>query len=271
MNINTSSTTNVYGKSNIKELQPSTKSPELHFAAPTGKTQDAGGLNTQSFSTAGTFPSKGFDNSLNFDAQLVRGQKTTAAGAVGAASGGVTQQSLINSLRTIRPDIAQEYDNNPAARKKIDEVARASIEVGREQNVDPKILFAMATQESTCGLNPKHSSSAKGVTGMKPTSAPDKGVNLNDPKTCLTQTAKYLKTTLVNELNSKQDKKGHHYYNVSANDLRPGTNNNNTKLLLMAYRFGAGGADTKVHHNVNNAPTSARDYKRVFNHIAAIH
>lgn len=149
-----------------------------------------------------------------------------------------------------------------SARQTFQNIADICIRVGRQQGVDPRILFAMAMQESDCGLNTRHNSSAQGVTGMKPTSAPDASARgkLSNPEVCLTQTAKYLKGQLVRELRAK----GH---NVSASDLAPGTHNSGTEKIMLAYRFGAGGVNSKLKKATLQHLVTHSDYKHVFRHM----
>ncbi len=203
------------------------------------------------------------------------------------SAGPVTKETLMGAI---------ESDNGPgglaakltgkggaANRAKFEKIAETCIKVGQKEGVDPRILFAMAMQESDCGLNTKHSSSAMGVTGMKPSSAPDRSARtkLDDPEVCLTQTARYLKGQLVRELKAK----GH---DVSAADVAPGANNAGTAKLLLAYRYGAGAlngklnvmtvAEKKANPGLKKAPPALQaeklnklvtngDYSAVFRHM----
>lgn len=208
---------------------------------------------------AGGFPDRG-----------VRGQQhaqsNTPVAHVQSSAGGTTAASLISSLETIRPDIHSAYVNNVrGAKAKVEEVANACIKVGREQGVDPKILFAIATQESSCGLNVRHSGSARGVTGVQPQAVTDKGANLRNPEVCIRQTAKYLKGRLVDELQGHKPN-----FHISPSSLS-NASSNEAKLIILSYRFGAGGASGKVGNNIANVSKVAADYSRVFRHIAALH
>lgn len=152
--------------------------------------------------------------------------------------------------------------NNPRDRATFERIADLAIRVGQQEGIDPRILFAMAMQESDCGLNTNHGSSAQGITGIKPSSAPDRSARsrLNDPEVALTQTARYLKGQLVRELKAR----GH---NVSAADLAPGVNNDNTAMLLLAYRFGAGGLNQRLRNSSLADLIRHSDYAPVFRHL----
>lgn len=189
----------------------------------------------------------------------------------GNRNGPVTRETLIQGiLSDTGPGGLAEAYNDPRKRAKFEEVADLCLTVGQRENVDPRILFAMAMQESDCGLNTRHSSSAQGVTGMKPSSAPDASArrNLSNIETCLTQTARYLKGQLVRELSNRG-------YEVSAADVAPGANNSGTQLLLLSYRYGSGGLnqqltrlnrEDKMAALAQFAPTS--DYANVFRHMS---
>lgn len=204
---------------------------------------------------------------------------TQVSGVRSAGEGEITAARLIASLETSRPDIYEKYKTDPTSRAKIEEVAKACIQVGKEQGVSPKILFAMATQESACGLNVHHSGSARGVTGVQPQAHTNKKLNLSNVKDCLTQTALYLKGPLVRELNGHNSR-----YNISASDLA-NPNSDKAKILMLAYRYGAGGASSRVgddlsHINGENTRKNRKgrvihtpvmgDYSRVARHISNI-
>lgn len=175
----------------------------------------------------------------------------------------VTRDTLMAAIRADNgPGGLAPLLSNRAKRQTFENIADTCIKVGEKQGVDPRILFAMAMQESDCGLNTRHSSSAQGVTGMKPTSAPDRSArgSLSNPEVCLTQTAKYLKGQLVRELRAK----GH---SVSAADMAPGVRNSGTEKIMLAYRFGAGGVNTKLRRASLQHLVTTSDYKHVFRHM----
>lgn len=180
----------------------------------------------------------------------------------------ITRDALMGAIEADNgPDgLASKLEGKrgPANRKKFEEIADLCIKIGNEENVDPRILFAMAMQESDCGLNTRHSSSATGVTGMKPSSAPDASArrHLNDPETCLRQTARYLKGQIVREMNAPGRNHG-----VSAADLAPGNNNDNTAKILLAYRYGAGGANSRLRSSSIADLRTTSDYSNVFRHM----
>lgn len=174
------------------------------------------------------------------------GSAATALTFPDKSSGGpVTKETLMGAIAADNGPggLASKLTGKGAAanRATFEKLAETSIKVGKKEGVDPRILFAMAMQESDGGLNTKHNSSAMGVTGMKPSSAPDRSARtkLDDPEVCLTQTARYLKGQLVRELNAK----GH---SVSAADVAPGANTAGTAKLLLAYRYGAGALNGKL-------------------------
>ncbi|MGE3725915.1 MAG: hypothetical protein AB7I41_10215 [Candidatus Sericytochromatia bacterium] len=217
---------------------------------------------------------------------LAHGSAVTAV-SFPDSGGPVTKETLMGAI---------EADNGPgglaskltgksgaANRAKFEKIAETCVKVGQKEGVDPRILFAMAMQESDCGLNTRHNSSAQGITGMKPTSAPDRSARtkLADTEVCLTQTARYLKGQLVRELKAK----GH---DVSAADVAPGANNAGTAKLLLAYRYGAGAlngklkamtaAEKKANPGLKTAPPALQaeklnklvtngDYSAVFRHM----
>lgn len=227
-------------------------------------------------------PSRDTNLTGNFAAH---GSAVTALRFPDRPSGGpVTKETLMGAIAADNgPGGLASKLSNPKSRATFEKIAETCIKVGQKEGVDPRILFAMAMQESDCGLNTKHSSSAQGVTGMKPTSAPDRSARgkLSDPEVCLTQTARYLKGQLVRELNAK----GH---NVSAADVAPGANNSGTEKLLLAYRYGAGAlngklkvmtaAEKKANPGLKTAPPALQeqkldklvrqgDYSAVFRHM----
>lgn len=180
-----------------------------------------------------------------------------------SAGGPVTRETLMAAIAADNgPGGLAARLSNPRNRATFERIADLALRVGQREGVDPRILFAMAMQESDCGLNTRHGSSAQGITGMKPTSAPDRSARnrLSDPEVCLTQTARYLKGQLVRELNAR----GH---NVSATDVAPGANNDNTAKLLFAYRFGAGGLNQRLRTTSISDLVQRSDYAPVFRHL----
>jgi hypothetical protein len=163
-----------------------------------------------------------------------------------AGSGAITRDTLMGAVTSDNgPNGLASKLKGPhgaANKAKFEKIADTCIKVGNKEGVDPRILFAMAMQESDLGLNTRHNSSAEGITGMKPTSAPDRSARtkLSDPEVCLTQTARYLKGQLVRELKAK----GH---DVSAADVAPGARTEGTAKLLLAYRYGAGALNIKLN------------------------
>lgn len=191
--------------------------------------------------------------------------------------GAVTRETLLGAVLadTGKNGMAVTYTGGTAHQKaQIEKIADLAIKVGARENVDPRILFAMAMKESTLGLNTDHASSAQGITGLKPTSAPDASARhkLGDPEVCLTQTARYLKGQIVSELNARG-------YNVSASDLAPGNFGDNTRMLLLSYRHGAGGFNAlmdkhgDLNHVINGSVNSrgrhvaGSDYKKLFGYL----
>lgn len=207
---------------------------------------------------------------VNLQAQPIKQHRSTPQGSAAASvdlnlqpGGAVTRETLMAAIRADngRGGLAPLLSNS-AKRQTFENIADICIRVGQKEGVDPRILFAMAMQESDCGLNTRHNSSAQGVTGMKPSSAPDQSARnrLSNPEVCLTQTAKYLKSSLVRELNAR----GHQ---VSAADIAPGAHTEGTQKLLLAYRFGAGGVNTKLRSASLQQLVTSTDYKNVFRHM----
>ncbi|PIQ23072.1 hypothetical protein COW36_09870 [bacterium (Candidatus Blackallbacteria) CG17_big_fil_post_rev_8_21_14_2_50_48_46] len=181
-----------------------------------------------------------------------------------SAADPVTKETLMGAIAADNgPGGLASKLSNSKNRATFEKIAETCIKVGEKENVDPRILFAMAMQESDCGLNTKHSSSAQGITGMKPSSAPNRSARtqLGNYEVCLTQTARYLKGQLVRELNAK----GHS--SVSAADVAPGANNNDTAKLLFSYRFGAGALNQKLRKNTVEGLVRHSDYSNVFRHM----
>lgn len=192
--------------------------------------------------------------------------------------GNTTRETLLAAVLADdgKGGMAVTYTNGTKAqRAQIERIADECIKVGVKENVDARLLFAMAMKESTLGLNTSHNSSAQGITGLKPTSAPDASArkSLANTEVCLTQTARYLKGPIVQELNSKG-------FNVSASDLQPGRFGDNTKMMLLSYRHGAGGFSAMMSKNHNNLDqvingttvkgkhVGGSDYKKLFGYIA---
>ncbi len=163
----------------------------------------------------------------------------------------VTTDFLMNVIKN--SDLASEY-NNPKSRKLMEKIAEECINVGEKENVDPRLLFAIAMQESDCGTNVSHKGgSAHGAMGIlsgalkavlkdKELNSELKGTTLSQLNTdhhkCITVAARYLKIS-TKELKNQGIK-------VFANDLAPNNLNGNTWKILSAYRWGAGTASKDI-------------------------
>lgn len=161
---------------------------------------------------------------------------------------GIIKDTLINAIKS--SDLSDKYLSSGKNKQTIDKIAEASISVGQKENVDPRLLFAIAMQESDCGTNTKHTGSAKGAMGILPgalkavKSQPEfrKGLEntthaqlaTNHEKSMLVA-ARYLKV-VARELEAKVNK------GISEDSLGVGNLNSDTWKILSSYRWGAGAA-----------------------------
>lgn len=166
-----------------------------------------------------------------------------------SGGGGVTRDTLMNALG--RSDLASRL-SNPANRRTMENIADKCIEVGRRENVDPRLLFAMAMQESDCGLSLDHAGSATGAMGIMPGALravmADRTLSRglegtshsqlrNNHDKSITVAARYLKVAAREFESATRGNTG-----VSASDLAPGNLGPDTWKILASYRHGAGAA-----------------------------
>lgn len=160
----------------------------------------------------------------------------------------VTKDTLINAIKS--SDLAEKYESSSSSKKTIDSIAELSISVGERENIDPRLLFAIAMQESDCGTNTKHAGSAKGAMGILPAALTSvkrdptfkKGLentthaqlSTNHEKSLIVA-SRYLKIA-TRELEAKV-KSG-----ISEDSLSIGNLNYDTWKILSSYRWGAGTA-----------------------------
>lgn len=158
----------------------------------------------------------------------------------------VTRDTLLGALR--RSDIASLY-NNPANRPAMERIADLAISVGQRENVDPRLLFAMAMQESNGGLSLDHPGSATGAMGIMPDALTavqrdpvlSQGLKetrhsslRNDPEKSMVVAARYLKIAAREFEAQTTGNSG-----VTASDLAPNNLSKDTWAILASYRHGA--------------------------------
>ncbi|MFN4149591.1 MAG: transglycosylase SLT domain-containing protein [Candidatus Sericytochromatia bacterium] len=161
---------------------------------------------------------------------------------------GITKDTLITAIKN--SDLSDKYEGNSKSKETMDRIAEASISVGQKENVDPRLLFAIAMQESDCGTNTKHAGSAKGAMGILPgalkavKSQPEfkKGLEstthaqlATNHEKSMVVAARYLKVA-ARELEAKVNK------GISEDSLGVGNLNSDTWKILSSYRWGAGAA-----------------------------
>lgn len=163
------------------------------------------------------------------------------------------------------------YEKN---KERTDKIIDACYEVGTARNIDPKILFAIAMKESTCGANTNHKpgvvGTASGIMAIMPFNVSEYGYTKegldSDYKQNVEAAAIYIEEKLIPQLSSKYD-----YGSFSISDLKSVPSEGpdfNQKAILLAYRFGPGGASSKIEGNSNEIPST--DYDKVFDYIKAM-
>lgn len=182
---------------------------------------------------------------VNRQSELPANTRSFPTPGVSQSSGNspVTRDTLIRALRN--SSIGSAYEANKA---KMDNIADTAIRVGQQEGIDPRILFAMAMQESRCGTDTRHSGGAdraRGVMGIKPSSAGAagmRGANLEDTTTNITASARYLKVVAREA-------------RVSPSSLNSANLGSDTWKILLSYRHGAG--------TIRNHGTANRSYENV--------
>ena len=180
-----------------------------------------------------------------------------------AESAGITKESLLNVFKD--SDLAPKLESD---KKTIENIADLCVKVGKKENVDPRLLFAIAMQESDCGTNKNHAGSAKGAMGILPGAfkAVSENKNLNEglkgtthsqlatnDEKCITIAARYLKIA-AKELDS-------HGIDVSANDLKSNNLSENTWKILSAYRWGAGTVASDIRKDGDIDKSYEQDFR----------
>lgn len=188
----------------------------------------------------------------NSSAQLrntSKAQMNPVAGNLNFSGGSVTRETLMGALA--KSDLGSKL-SSPANKKTFEKIADKCIEIGKKENVDPRLLFAMAMQESDCGLSLTHAGSATGAMGIMPGALKSvladktlskglEGTKLSELKNnhdkSITVAARYLKVAAREfEANTKGNT------GVSSADLAPGNLSTKTWSILAAYRHGSGAA-----------------------------
>lgn len=219
-------------------------------SAPARRPATTGNTNKPAQQAPATQNTRANDNTVvrrnvNRQSELPANTRSFPTPGVSQASGNspVTRDSLIRALRS--SSIGSAYEANKA---KMDNIADTAIRVGQQEGVDPRILFAMAMQESRCGTDTTHSGGAdraRGVMGIKPSSAGAagmRGANLEDTATNMTASARYLKVVAREA-------------RVSPSSLNSGNLGSDTWKILLSYRHGAG--------TIRNHGTANRSYENV--------